>query len=347
MPARPLRLGFIGCGSVVERFHLPALRRVAGIEVAALADLDPARCRALADRFGVSRCQADASSLIGSDVGAVAVCVPPEDHARIGLEVLRAGKHLFLEKPIALSMEDADALVETAGRCPVVAMSGFNLRGHRLAREARRLIASGRLGRVRSARSAFSQASRPAAGHWRALPGRGGHALLDLGVHHFDLLRFVLHAEFEEIDADSSPDGARTSVAALLSGGVRAEIRLCAAEGAEEVNELELETENGRLTISFYRTLGLGGRPLGFRRLAEMTPGLLADRWKGGAYPSSYRRQWREFARAVATGARGHATLEDGRAALAVALAAAESVRAGRPVSFGSPAERPREKEAR
>lgn len=347
-PTGPLRLGFVGCGSVVERFHLPALRRVGGIEVVSLADLDPGRCRALAGRSGMPLCHSDAFSLIRTDVDAVAVCVPPHDHARIGLEVLRAGKHLFLEKPIALSLEDADALVEESERRDAVAMTGFNLRAHRLAREACRQVSSGRLGRVRWARAVFTQPRRSSGGgHWRGEPGRGGDPLLDLGVHHFDLLRFVLQAEVEEVLAEIAPDGSRANVTASMSGGAHAELRLGAADDADGVNRLELEGDRGRLAISFYKTLGVEHGALGFRRGAALGPGLVADRWNGGAYPASYRRQWREFAKAIATGSGGYATLGDGRSALAAALAAADSARAGRTVRVGPTPDRMRQRQLR
>ncbi len=326
---------------------MPALRSAPGIAVVALTDLDPARCRALADRAQNPICYPDASSLIGSDVDAVAVCVPPRDHARIGLEVLQAGKHLFLEKPIALSMSEADALVEEGGRRAAVATIGFNLRAHRLAREARRMVASGRLGRVRRLRTTFTQALLSPDNHWRGQPDRGGDPLLDLGVHHFDLLRFILQAEVVEVLADVAPDGSRANVAAAMSSGAHADIRIGAAEDRVGRNRIELDGEKGRLAISFYESFGLRGDASGFRRVAARIPGLVADRWNGGAYPSSYRRQWLEFAKAIATGARGGATLEDGRAALAAALAAAESARTRMTVSLAPRRERLRGEEAR
>ncbi len=329
--APAIRLGLVGCGQVVERFHLPALRRAEGLRVVALADVDERRCRAIGDRFGVPRRHADASSLIASDVEAVAVCLPPARNAAVALEVLRAGKHLFLEKPIALSIPDADRLVEEAHHAGVVSMTGFNLRWHRAARQVRDLIQSGRLGRVRRVHSVFSHRQTPPPGHWRTAADGGGQVLLDLGVHHFDLLRFLLGGDLAEISADASPDGSRARVEAALPGGARAEMQFSVGSGLRDANDLELATEAGNVVVSFYRTLGLRGGQSGLGPLAALSPTLLAERWRGGAYPSSYRRQWRHFADAVRSGAPGDASLEDGRAALSAALAAIDSARRNTP----------------
>ena len=319
----PLRLGLIGCGEVARRFHLPALARLTDrLEVTALADVDEERCRSLADRFRVPGRHASAHSLIASDVEAIAVCVPSADHARVASEVLRARKHLFLEKPIALSLADADRLLGQLPRASVVAMTGFNLRWHRLAQAARDLVRSGRLGRIRATRGVFSTGERPSPGNWRESATQGGHVLLDLGVHHFDLLRFLTGAEVEKVSARSS-DPRRAEVSCALSDGTPAEIALSAAPGSNVSNAIEIEGERGDITLSFYPALGWRGPR---RRGMLLFAGMVADRWQGGAYPSSYRRQWQGFADACRSGAGSPgATLADGRAALAAALLALES----------------------
>src|SRR2546423_90178 len=113
--ARMIRLGVIGCGQVAELRHLPALRRVSGVEVAALADVDPLRLERVARQFGVARRCSNYSDLIETgDVDAVAVCVPPALHAVVARAALDAGKHVFIEKPLALCLAECDLLLESA-----------------------------------------------------------------------------------------------------------------------------------------------------------------------------------------------------------------------------------------
>src|SRR5262245_43995834 len=95
----PVRLAIIGCGRVVEQCHLPALRTIGGLMVAALCDTDVARLGRIADRFGVRRRYTEYRAMLedgGFDV--VAVCTPPERHTEISLAALDAGQPLFVEK---------------------------------------------------------------------------------------------------------------------------------------------------------------------------------------------------------------------------------------------------------
>ncbi len=345
---RPLRLGLIGCGWVAERFHLPALATLPEIEVAALADVDPSRLDRLADDFRVPDRYPDASALIAAEVDAVGVCLPPESQARVGAEVLRSGRHLMIEKPVALSLEEIDHVIAERASTQV-AVVGLNLRWHPFARRARHLLRTGGLGRLRSVRTRFfsrppdreaEERGNPAGStpHWRRSPNRGGDTLLDLGIHHFDLLRFLLGAEFEEVSAERSADRRSATVEARLSSGVCATVAV--GESEQDINALEAVGDAGSLSISFYRRFGWrarGVRSGGIETLDSLARGaasFLAHRRRGGPYAASYRGQWRGFARAIRGGLKPEATLEDGRSALEVALAAIESARSGRLVEF-------------
>ncbi len=100
-----LGLAIIGCGRVVEQCHLPALRNIGGLRLMALCDPDAARLERLANRLGVRRRYSGyRATLDDGGVDVVAVCTPPDTHAEIGLAALEAGKHLMVEKPLALNL---------------------------------------------------------------------------------------------------------------------------------------------------------------------------------------------------------------------------------------------------
>ncbi|HEX8206927.1 MAG TPA: Gfo/Idh/MocA family oxidoreductase, partial [Solirubrobacteraceae bacterium] len=143
MTTDALRIGFAGCGRAAAELHLPALRGRAGFTVVALADPDGERAREVAERFGVPRTYADTEALAADDaVELVAVCSPPRTHAAAALAALEAGKDVFVEKPLALDLAEADALIAAAeGRFAAV---GFNLRLHRQVMAAREALAAGR-----------------------------------------------------------------------------------------------------------------------------------------------------------------------------------------------------------
>jgi predicted dehydrogenase len=181
-----LRVGLVGCGHAGENLHLPSLRGHQSVRVVAVADVDGDRARAVAARFGVERHYDSAADLIADPaVDAVCVGVPPKMHVEIGVAALDAGKHLLVEKPIAVDLAAADTLVDRAKRSPkLVTMVGFNLRHHPLVREARRLIESGALGNVEFVRTVFSSRVRYDKGlpGWRLRRETGGGALADIAA---------------------------------------------------------------------------------------------------------------------------------------------------------------------
>src|SRR5688500_6995312 len=123
-----LGLGIVGCGHVAEVAHLPALARVPEIEGVAVADEDRGRAsRAASAVGGGASVHASADALVEDPrVEAVAVLVPLAGHLSVALAALGAGRHLLVEKPLTLTVEDAEALVDRAAEAGIVAMTGFN-----------------------------------------------------------------------------------------------------------------------------------------------------------------------------------------------------------------------------
>lgn len=156
-----MRLAFVGCGRVTTELHLPALRGNADIAVVAFCDVDDARATAVARLVPGARVVADVAALARDpSVDAVAVCTPPSEHALHASVVLDAGKHLFVEKPLALTRADCDAIVARAESSAAMAAVGFNLRQHRLLQAAHEIIARGALGRIDLVRSMFTTDTR-------------------------------------------------------------------------------------------------------------------------------------------------------------------------------------------
>ena len=157
----PVKVGIIGCGRVTETRHLPALRRLPQASVVALADVDRDRLRLVADRFRIERRHVDYTALLDDPaVQAVAVCVPAQHHVEVALAALEAGKHLLIEKPLALSLDESDRLISRAATFRSKIMVGFNLRWHRLVRHAREIIQRGVLGPPQLIHTAFTASTR-------------------------------------------------------------------------------------------------------------------------------------------------------------------------------------------
>jgi predicted dehydrogenase len=108
----PVRFGLFGTGPWAHQAHAPALAAHPGVEFAGVWGRDPAKAAELAGQYGVPA-YSDADALI-ADVDAVAIALPPDVQAPIASRAARAGRHLLLDKPVALRTEDAQALAEAA-----------------------------------------------------------------------------------------------------------------------------------------------------------------------------------------------------------------------------------------
>src|SRR5688572_21532322 len=120
-----VRIGVIG-GGAIAGYHLPRLRQRADsgdVELAALADVNPAAA-ATAEKFGIRRFVSDYREML-PHVDAVLVCIPTHLHAGVAVDAIRAGKHVFLEKPVARTMEQARQIMDAAAGSNVAVQVGF------------------------------------------------------------------------------------------------------------------------------------------------------------------------------------------------------------------------------
>lgn len=175
----PLRCGLVGTGYWAGITHAPALASTPGIEFAAVWGRDPQAARTLAAAHGATA-HADLDEFLAS-VDAVVFSVPPDVQGRIALRAARLGRHLLLEKPIALTDQDADALVEAADAAGVASVVFFTSRFQADVRDwlAEVTAASGWLGGRALWPGTALEEGNPFNTPWRRLKG----ALWDLGPH--------------------------------------------------------------------------------------------------------------------------------------------------------------------
>ena len=340
-----LKVGLIGCGRVTAARHLPALQRLPNVKVVALADNDLVRLRQVAGQFHIRHCYTDVHALLeNSAVDIVGVCVPANFHVEVALAAIAAGKHVFIEKPLTLTLEDADRLITCSQHVSSKIMVGFNFRWHRLIRKARKLLQREAVGEVETIRTILVS-YHEAPPEWRKQRTLGGGAFFEQAVHLFDLWRFLLQSEVEEVFATSRSgpwDDETIAVSARLTNGVLA-TALC-SERTGENNEVEVYGRLGRFRVSCYRFDGLeydsqtsvpgNGRARVrefLQTIKELPRGLLQMR-RGGDFLASYDAEWNHFLNAIRHDTPVECTLEDGRRALQIVLAAIGSATLGRPV---------------
>lgn len=353
MTPKPLRIGLVGCGAIARQVHLPLLYGRSDVRVTALAERNVDLLTETAQKFGDAGVYATIEEMLGGgvDLDAVIVTLPTGLHASAACAVLDAGLHLYLEKPLATSLEDAAAVVESWHRAGTVGMMGFNCRANPLVLELRDLMQGGRAGGLHHLRTVFSIAARDMP-EWKQHRSSGGGALLDLGAHHIDLIRFVTNREICGVRATIQSRVTEHDTALLeleLDGGVTAHAFFSLA-GAE-LEHIEVHGDQARLAVSRFTSLavdiaenpGRGAGPLG--QVLRRAGGL---RHIGRAFRTR-RAPWREpgyavlldrFIGAARSGASGYGPdLADGFACTAVVAAAERSAVSGRieaPVALAS-----------
>ena len=197
--ARPVRLGLVGLGNRGTTL-LRTLLELPGAEVVAVADAEPRhRLRAQGIAAKASGVRPDAYESLGAvlerdDVEAVAVALPCDLHAETYRDAIRAGKHLYAEKPLALTLAECDALIAEAARAPGLAVHvGFQRRSNPRYRAGVELIRSGELGEPLEARATWISSNGPVDGHggWLARRARSGDWMVEQAVHVWDLLAWI------------------------------------------------------------------------------------------------------------------------------------------------------------
>jgi predicted dehydrogenase len=329
----PVRIGLIGCGAVACDHHLPALRRMAGANVVGLADPDPTALARAARLASGADVHADAGELLGRpDVDAVVVAAPTKLHADLAAAAARAGKHVYVEKPLATTEGEASRLLEEVVRSGVTATVGFNRRRHPVYELAHQLLEARRIGDVRFVQTAFCEpVNLHGVPEWKRTRATGGGVLLDLASHHFDLARWFLHAEIEVVHARtrsgrSEQDEALTEIS--TSTGV--EVQSLFSFRAAHADFIEFFGEQGRLRVDRHRGALVMHRPrrsgYGIRRAWSTSAGPVlawqARRLIGLGGDPSYGRALRAFVQRVSGAQVETPSLEDGLRSLEAVLAA-------------------------
>ena len=201
-----LKVGIIGCGSIAKQRHGYEYFHNADVQIKGFYDLIAARAQALADLYGGS-VYADVDAMLADpEIDAVSVCMANAFHAEISIKALKAGKHVLCEKPMAVTMEQCQAMVDAARESGKRLMIGHNQRLAPAHRKAKELLTSGALGRVITFQSTFGHkgpemwSMDKSANTWffkKASASFGSMA--DLGIHKIDLMRYLIGSEITSV----------------------------------------------------------------------------------------------------------------------------------------------------
>ena len=190
---RRLGFGLIGCGRIAPR-HAQSIAELPGARLVAVADIVQARAARFATQYQAD-CHTDYRQLLErQDIDIVNICVPSGLHAQLAIEAMQAGKHVIVEKPMALSLQDADRMIAAAQAAErklcVVLQNRYNPPMQAL----RRAVDEGRLGRLLLG-NATVRWYRPQAYYedsWHGTWAMDGGAIMNQSIHHVDALQWLM-----------------------------------------------------------------------------------------------------------------------------------------------------------
>jgi predicted dehydrogenase len=328
----PVQIVMAGCGNIAP-LHLDAARHAeAGCRYVGALDADAARAEALAERFGLPRVYANwAEALADPDVEAVDLCLPHHLHQPYAVEALAAGKHVLVEKPLAVSVAEADTMIEAARRAGRVLMPVHNWLYVEPTLRAREVIAGGALGEVYLVEVVGIQdpatvAVRP----WLERRGEaGGGVAIAQTIHFLYLARYLL-GEVRRVAAFTSNKGL-----AAMQGEATLAMSLEFADGTlgSVTSTFAQGPGSGELRLTVYGTRGLLHDTVS--AVDVVAPALFGDEdlhtvaTADPGDPLGFTALLGDFSRAVQEGVAPRVTALDGRAALAIVEAAYTAAQRG------------------
>jgi predicted dehydrogenase len=187
--ADQVRVGFVGTGGIAMWSHLPALKEIEGVEIAALYDVSEERAKEAASKFG-GKVHTDYRAMLErEDLTALFVCVPPFAHTDVELLAAERKVHLFVEKPLVLELEQGIEIAQAIEKSGIISCVGYQLRYAPVLEAARQFLADKQVALVAGNRWGGVPGDES---HWWRVMDRSGGMFHEMATHNMDAIRYVV-----------------------------------------------------------------------------------------------------------------------------------------------------------
>jgi len=353
-PAAPaaVRFALVGAGAISTQ-HIEAIAAVEGAVLVAVESSSTDRAREVGERWGVPWTTDLDELLSRADVDAVAICTPSGSHAEIALAALRHAKHVVVEKPLALSTADADALIAEGRRAGRLVATISQRRFEPVMQAVRAAVAADAFGRIalvmgeglyHRPQSYYDSAA------WRGTRAMDGGVLMNQAIHMVDLVRWVggpvasIAGQVATIGHTMEAEDTATVSLRFASGALGSIIATtCAEPGFDQ--ELRVYGDRGHARVVGQRALEWSLAPgtavtvpaeeAAVGATATPSGGLAPATW--GTDATGHIRQYTDIVAAIQTGRAPAVTGEDGRNAVEIVVGAYEASDTGRAVTVKAP----------
>ncbi|MCD6559093.1 MAG: Gfo/Idh/MocA family oxidoreductase [Palaeococcus sp.] len=334
-----LKVGVIGCGNIFNLAHKPALEKIQSIKVAACMDVDEERAVKGAKYFN-AKAFVDLNEFLDLDLDVVEILTPTYTHAELALAALKKGKHVIIEKPIALTSEEAEKMIKVAEKEGLKLFVGHVRRFDKRWVQIKDVIKNRNILPMQIKKNEVQGLPFPS-DYWYWDESKSGGVALDLGVHVTDFLRWLFESEPVEV---------------FGSGKM-------IKEQARERNTYDhfvmmIKFEGGKLGIAevswaypyparygvFYHHLDIIGKNGRIRYTPMDTPvvGVAKSQFEMprfspllSTFPDAFERELRHFFECIREDKEPTVSAKDALIALKIAEKAKESAKLGKSVEFG------------
>ncbi|MBU9728341.1 Gfo/Idh/MocA family protein [Diplocloster modestus] len=322
-----VRWGIIGAGGIARRRTIPALNLISNARVAAVMDKNGVTLSQLREEYGIENCYQEEEALLGDpEVDAVYIASPVKFHLEQARRVLDAGKHLLIEKPVALDAGEAEELLRYASGKELCTGVGMVMRFHGGHESIRKIVRDGLLGDIVSCRAQLTCWFPKMDGNWRQVKAiAGGGALTDMGIHCIDLMRYLLGDEVEKVcgmvDHKTFDYEVEDSVSAVLRMRKGADCFINANFNIpDEAAHCPLEIYGTKGSVLAYDTIGQDGEGDIFLTVSDSEKGYASSQVRSGTdggrklpyeQVNIYARQLEEFSACILEKRPARTTLAD------------------------------------
>lgn len=340
-----VRFGLVGSGTISAQ-HVEAIRAVDGAELVAVESSSIAHARAAGERWGVPWTTDLIELLSRDDVDAIAICTPSGLHAQEALAALRHGKHVVVEKPLALSVADADAVIAEGHRASRLVATISQRRFEPVMQALRAAVLAGAFGRIaliigeglyHRPQSYYDSAA------WRGTLAMDGGVLMNQAIHMVDLVRWIggpvasVAGHVATLGHEMEAEDTATVSLRFSDGALGAIVATtCAEPGFAQ--ELSVYGDRGHVRI--VGKTAVDWAPA-FEAASSVPAPDSSSVWAGSLAPPTWGtdatghiRQYADVIAAIREGRAPAVTGEDGRDAVEIVTAAYDADRSGRAVTL-------------
>ena len=185
-----IKIGVIGAGGVAQFGHIPSFQAIPDVLVTAISDPNKEKLKYVSKKFGITNAYTDYKQLVKrDDLDGVSICTPNNLHAEVSIAALKSGKHVLCEKPFAINMEQAEAIINEASKSGKLFLENFTHRFDLTTKIIKSFINKGKFGNIYYTKCSYlRRKGHPGLGGWFTHKKEsGGGSLIDIGVHVMDL----------------------------------------------------------------------------------------------------------------------------------------------------------------